>query len=59
LPPKRIIALNELAVVIRDGFPVTPLHSLIIPKCHVTDFFELGVSEMKACFFLSKEPRLP
>src|SRR5512143_2228862 len=52
LPPKRIIAQNELAVVIHDGFPVTPLHSLIIPKRHVTDFFELGVSEIKACIFL-------
>jgi len=52
LPPERIIAQNELAVVIHDGFPVTPLHSLIIPKRHVSDFFELGVSEMKACIFL-------
>jgi diadenosine tetraphosphate (Ap4A) HIT family hydrolase len=55
LLPERIIAQNELAFVIRDGFPVTPLHCLIIPKRHVTDFFELGTSEMKAGNFLLHE----
>ena len=49
LQPERIISQNELAVVIRDGYPVTPLHSLIIPKRHIGDFFDLGTSEMKAC----------
>lgn len=57
LPPKRIIAQNELAVVIRDSYPVTPLHSLIIPKRHVRDFFELGTSEMKACNLLIQETK--
>jgi len=28
---ERIIAENELAFAVRDGFPVTELHSLIIP----------------------------
>ena len=38
----RIIGQNELAYSIRDGFPVTPLHTLIIPKRHVGSYFELG-----------------
>jgi len=58
LPPDRIIAQNELAVAIRDGFPVTPLHSLIIPKRHVNNFFELGTSEMKSCNLLLYETKL-
>lgn len=57
LPTERIITRNELAVVIRDGYPVTPLHSLIIPKRHVRNFFELGTSEMKACNLLLQDTK--
>jgi diadenosine tetraphosphate (Ap4A) HIT family hydrolase len=32
--------------VIRDGFPVTPLHTLIIPKRHVLDYFGLHTPEV-------------
>ena len=44
LPKDRIIAPNELAFVIRDGYPVTPLQTLVIPKRHVSDLFDLGTS---------------
>jgi ATP adenylyltransferase len=46
---ERLIAENELAFAIRDGFPVTELHSLIIPKRHVSDYFELTEEELLAC----------
>ncbi len=46
---ERIIAENDLAFAIRDGFPVTELHSLIIPKRHVSDYFELTKEELLAC----------
>ena len=46
---ERIIAENELAFAIRDGFPVTELHSLIIPRRHVSDYFELTKEELLAC----------
>ena len=49
LPKDRIIAQNAFAFVLRDGYPVTPLHTLVIPKRHVSEFFDLGSSEMKAC----------
>jgi diadenosine tetraphosphate (Ap4A) HIT family hydrolase len=42
----RIVAENEFGYVIRDGFPVTPLHTLIIPKRHVFDYFGLQTSEV-------------
>jgi diadenosine tetraphosphate (Ap4A) HIT family hydrolase len=47
-PKDRILAQNELAFAIRDGSPVTLLHTLIIPKRHVSGWFDLGTSEMKA-----------
>lgn len=48
---------NLLAFTIKDGFPVTILHYLIIPKRHVSSFFELGSSEHKACLNLLEETK--
>lgn len=45
----RVIASNGLAFVIRDAFPVTPLHALVIPHRHVADFFGLTPEEREAC----------
>ena len=45
----RVIASNALAVAIRDVFPVTPLHSLVIPRRHVADYFGLTQEEREAC----------
>ena len=47
LPEDRAIAQNDLAFVIRDRHPVTPLHTLVIPHRHVSGFFDLETSEMK------------
>lgn len=44
----RVISENELAYVIRDGFPVTEHHTLIIPKRHVETYFELVPSEINS-----------
>lgn len=49
---ERVVAENELAFAIRDGFPVTPLHTLVIPKRHVLDFFGLTPAELQACSIL-------
>jgi ATP adenylyltransferase len=45
----RIIATTNLAYAIRDGFPVTEGHTLVIPKRHVTDYFGLSQDELLAC----------
>lgn len=45
----RIVEENALAYAINDGYPVTPLHSLIIPKRHVPDYFSLSRPELNAC----------
>ena len=49
IPKKRIVAENELAFTIRDEFPVTDLHSLVIPKRHIASYFDLGRPEINSC----------
>ncbi len=49
MPAERIIASNNFAYAIRDGFPVTHLHTLVIPKRHVPDYFSLNIDELLAC----------
>jgi ATP adenylyltransferase len=47
--PDRVIASNELAYVIKDGFPVTEGHALVIPKRHAKDYFGLTEEEVTSC----------
>ena len=54
---ERIVAENDLAYVIRDGFPVTPGHSLVIPKRHTNDYFGLTQTELFAIDGLLREQR--
>ena len=42
---KRIILQNNSAFAIRDGYPITPGHTLIIPKRHVQSFFDTTPAE--------------
>jgi len=44
----RIIASNTLAFAIRDNYPVTQLHTLVIPKRHAATFFNLFEPERRA-----------
>jgi len=44
----RIIFENELCYAIRDAYPVTEHHTLIIPKRHTPDYFALYQSEINA-----------
>ena len=48
LPAERIIDSNVLGVTIRDGFPVSPGHTLVIPKRHVGSWFETSKEEQQA-----------
>jgi diadenosine tetraphosphate (Ap4A) HIT family hydrolase len=45
---KRVIAANSIAFVIRDGFPISPGHTLIIPRRHFGSFFEATTQEQQA-----------
>jgi diadenosine tetraphosphate (Ap4A) HIT family hydrolase len=49
IPADKVVAANALAFAIRDVFPVTPLHTLVIPQRHVADLFGLTLKEREAC----------
>ena len=44
----QVVAENELCLAIRDGYPVTQYHTLVLPKRHVSTFFELYQPELNA-----------
>ena len=48
LPAERIIDSNEFGVTIRDGYPVSPGHTLVIPKRHIGSWFEITSDEQLA-----------
>lgn len=52
LPEERLVAFDSLAVVIRDAFPVSPGHTLIIPRRHYGSFFEATAAERLSLFSL-------
>jgi diadenosine tetraphosphate (Ap4A) HIT family hydrolase len=39
---------NDLAVAFPDGFPLSPGHTLAVPRRHETNFFNLSESEESA-----------
>ena len=53
----RVIASNTLSYAVRDMFPVTKLHTLIIPKRHVEGIFDLYQPELNAIHQLIKQQR--
>ena len=53
----KIVLANSRALAIYDGFPVSPGHTLIIPKRHIASFFELTAEEQTAMLVLLAEMR--
>ena len=45
---ERVLAETELCFAIRDRFPVSDGHTLIIPKRHVSNYFDLTDDEVMA-----------
>jgi len=58
LPPGRVIDENAAAFVIRDGYPVSPGHTLLIPKRHTGSFFDLTEQERGDLFALLDRAKL-
>ena len=46
--PGRIIASDEFAVVMRDSYPVSPDHTLILPRRHVGSYFDASAAERES-----------
>jgi diadenosine tetraphosphate (Ap4A) HIT family hydrolase len=57
LPAERILGENEHVVWILDAHPVSPGHSLIVPKRHVESFFEATLAEREAMVSLLDRAR--
>ena len=55
LDEDRILASNELAIATPDGFPVSPGHTLVIPKRHVASWFDTTPEEQRAVIALLGE----
>jgi len=55
--PARIIGVNDYAMAIFDGFPISPGHTLIIPKRHIASLFETTAEERGALFDLLTDMR--
>ena len=57
LPASRIVQSNEIGWVIRDAYPISPGHTLVIPKRHVGSFFDLTEGERDALFALVRSAK--
>jgi diadenosine tetraphosphate (Ap4A) HIT family hydrolase len=56
-PEPRFVGANALAFAVRDTSPVTPLHSLILPRRHVPGFFDVNGEEREAMYQLLDQVR--
>ena len=52
---KDLVFDNEFAFASFDSYPVSKYHSLIVPKRHILDYFELTNDELLACNDLIKK----
>jgi diadenosine tetraphosphate (Ap4A) HIT family hydrolase len=52
VPTDRILHGNTHALALRDGFPISPGHTLIVPRRHVGSFFEATAEERAALLAL-------
>ncbi len=46
--PNHLVVEDEFCYAVKDSFPVTEFHALIIPKRHVAAYFDLNSSEVTA-----------
>jgi diadenosine tetraphosphate (Ap4A) HIT family hydrolase len=56
-PHKNLNLLTESATAYAmfDGYPLSKGHVLIVPKRHVTNYFELPFKEQSACWFMANK----
>jgi diadenosine tetraphosphate (Ap4A) HIT family hydrolase len=58
LPRERLVFESEFAFVVRDAFPVSPGHMLVVPRRHVASFFETTTGEQAALLKLLNLARI-
>lgn len=52
IPASRIVLTHDIGLVIRDAFPVSFGHTLIIPRRHIGSFFDVTGEEREAMLWL-------
>ncbi|MCG7199642.1 HIT family protein [Marinobacter pelagius] len=52
-----VLAENELALLLKDNYPVSPGHCLAVPRRHVETYFDLSQTEIIALNELLRERR--
>ena len=55
--PRRIVGANSLAIALRDGYPVSPGHTLVVPRRHMASASEATAEEFAAIWSLLMEAR--
>ncbi len=55
--PDRVLLSSDGAYYLRDAFPVTAFHTLVIPRRHVADYFALSRDDLLACDAMLREAR--
>jgi diadenosine tetraphosphate (Ap4A) HIT family hydrolase len=55
--PRGVSIQHELAYSARDSYPASPGHTVVIPRRHVSSFFDLTPEEVAACMGLIKEEK--
>jgi diadenosine tetraphosphate (Ap4A) HIT family hydrolase len=53
----QIVTESATAYAIFDGYPVSKGHTLIIPKRHISNFFDLPFKEQSACWLMANKVR--
>ena len=53
----RAVDANPLAWALRDAYPVSPGHTLLVPRRHVASFFELTAEEQSAMLDLARRQK--
>ena len=51
-PPEETLAANALAIAFPDRYPVSPGHTLVIPRRHVATYFDCTADEKRALWEL-------
>jgi ATP adenylyltransferase len=54
----QLVSENELAFALADNYPVTPLHTLVVPRRHVRSYFDLYDPERRAINLLLDQARI-
>lgn len=52
LPEGRVLFRNEAAIAVRDAFPVSPGHTLVILLNHIESLFDTSAEDRAAMFEL-------